>query len=552
MTIHYTKLLALSAAFLLVSSLGAQNTVGLIQNDALLAQDGYTLLFPHAQKNVYLLDNCGRIVHQWEDTVYVPGNGVYLMDNGDLLRCGKRQGVVNPIINEGGAGEVVERRDWNGNLLWRFTYNSPTYRLHHDIQPLPNGNVLMIAWELKTMAEAVAAGKDTAGFQETSVWPDKIIEVEPIGLDSGNIVWEWHAWDHLIQNFDPTKANYGAVEDHPELINLNYGVTEFADWMHANGIHYNAALDQIVLSVPHFNEIWVIDHSTTTAEAAGSTGGNSGKGGDLLYRYGNPDAYRRGSPADQKLFFNHDARWVEAGIPNDPDDGNIMIFNNRAGSDFSRVDMITPPMDSAGNYVIQPNLPFGPDTLTWSFVGPMNDTIFSGALSGAHKLPNGNFLITAGTEARLVEITRMGQPVWEYVLPLQFGQPVAQGATPTNANANFRSTKYPANHPFLVTQNLTPIGYIELQPDTVFCGSISTGTEEFIIEEDLVYPNPTTGLFQYVDEVGVYVRITDVLGQVVKDIVVQESPAQIDITSLPAGPYLLHSSSGKTTRIIKE
>lgn len=59
-----------------------------------------------------------------------------------------------------------------------------------------------------------------------------------------------------------------------------------------NGIDYNPVLDQIALSTHNLNEWYIIDHSTTTAEAATSSGGNSGKGGDLLYRWGNPAAYQ--------------------------------------------------------------------------------------------------------------------------------------------------------------------------------------------------------------------------------------------------------------------
>ena len=122
----------------------------------------------------------------------------------------------------------------------------------------------------------------------------------PRGPAGGSIVWEWHLWDHLIQDYDPTKDNYGVVGDHPELIDVNYSLAPFccpsgnADWTHTNAVDYNEQLDQIMLSVRNFSEIWVLDHSTTTAQAASHSGGRSGKGGDLLYRWGNPAAYRAG------------------------------------------------------------------------------------------------------------------------------------------------------------------------------------------------------------------------------------------------------------------
>ena len=86
-----------------------------------------------------------------------------------------------------------------GDKIWEFIYSSDQYNQHHDVEILPNGNFLLIAWELKTKGEAVAAGKNPNQLNGNEFWPDHIIEVEPIGSFGGNIVWEWHVWDHLIR-----------------------------------------------------------------------------------------------------------------------------------------------------------------------------------------------------------------------------------------------------------------------------------------------------------------------------------------------------------------
>src|SRR5262249_23204710 len=116
------------------------------------------------------------------------------------------------------------------------------------------------------------------------------------------------------------------------------------DWTHVNAVDYNAELDQIMLSTPEFNEIWIIDHGTTTAEAAGHTRGRRGKGGDLLYRWGNPATYRAGGPKDKTLFFQHNAHWIPKGLPGA---GRMLVYNNgarRTGGNYSSVDELVLPL----------------------------------------------------------------------------------------------------------------------------------------------------------------------------------------------------------------
>jgi len=271
----------------------------------------------------------------------------------------------------------------------------------------------MIAWEYKTENEAIAKGRNPDLITLGQLWPDHIIEVEPTGPSSGDIVWEWHVWDHLIQDYDSSKDNYGDVADHPELIDINFGLSN-CDWLHSNSIDYNEELDQILISVRNFNEIWVIDHSTTIEEAAGHSGGNSGKGGDILYRWGNPSAYRAGATSEQKFFFQHDARWINPGCPGE---GNILVFNNgngRPGPDYSSVDEIIPPIDEYGDYSYTPGSAYGPETPIWIYTAENPTDFYSKRMSGAQRLPNGNTLVCSTREMVFFEVTPDKETVWEY------------------------------------------------------------------------------------------------------------------------------------------
>jgi hypothetical protein len=371
--------------------------------------EGYTLFAPEYSGKIFLINITGEIVHSWESG-YIQGLAVYLLESGNIIRnC---LPGINPTFIGGGITGRIEIFDWYRELIWEFEYFTDQYCLHHDYEVLPNGNILMIAWEYKTRDEAIAAGRDPNKLQSRAIWPDHIIEVKPTGKSSGNIVWEWHVWDHLIQDYDSSKNNYGLVEDHPELIDINFGGSK-ADWLHTNSIDYNEEFDQIILSVHSFNEIWVIDHSTTTEEAAGHTGGKSGMGGDILYRWGNPRAYRAGTEDNQTFFGQHDAQWIKPGCPGK---GNILVFNNgigRPGLDYSSVDEIIPPVDEEGNYYLESGFAFGPEKPIWIYYNQTN--FFSPRLSGAQRLSNGNTLICNGDNGIFFEVNPQKHIVWEYV-----------------------------------------------------------------------------------------------------------------------------------------
>ena len=542
------------------ASVAQERTMGLMLNMP-KAFEGYTLFAPLRSTTTYLVDMEGRLVHSWPGKT-TPGQLSYLLEDGRLIRC---EMLHNLSFRGGGGGGRIITRSWEGDVLWEFIYSNNHVQQHHDIEVLPNGNVLMIAWERKSRAEALAAGVDPQRVPDYGLFPDHIVEVRPEGADSGIIVWEWHLWDHLIQDVDSTKANYGVVEEHPELINLNAQLTATdtrqPDWWHSNAIDYNADLDQILISVRNYSEIWIIDHSTTTEEAAGHTGGRYGRGGDLLYRYGNVRAYHPHAPTLRQLYVQHDARWIEEGYPGA---GNILIFSNgdQTMGSYSSVLEIAPPVDSSGHYRIGGNGVYGSETPVWNYTAPNPRDFFAVNISGASRLPNGNTLICNGPVGEFFEVTPAGETVWRYINPVTHDGPLTQGEEIPGSefskdNLVFRCTRFDAGYAGLQGRDLTSGDPIELYPTGIGSGGNPSDADASMAAQPTLapnYPNPftvsTIMRFSLPREEAVRLEILDALGRCVSVLL----DARMTVGShalrwnpdpaLPAGMYLLRMRAG--------
>jgi hypothetical protein len=437
------------------------------------AFQGYTLLNPMNTKTTYLIDVSGRVVKTWESK-HNSMHAAYLLENGHLFRVAVLAGGERVFGGGPGAAGRLQEFGWDGELIWDYEFHNDTQYPHHDAAKMPNGNVLMIVWDKKTRDQTVAAGRKKELVSDYLL-PDSIVEVKPTGKTTGEVVWEWHLWDHLVQDHDSTKANYGDVATHPELVDINFidnpmgpppgppGPTAKPDgpprdpakdaakkaeaeklktlgyvgtpqqrtqrvnpdWTHVNSVDYNPALDQIVVSVHEFSEIWIIDHSTTKAEAAGHAGGRSGRGGDLLYRWGNPRVYRAGTKADRTLFAQHNAQWIPAGRPGEQ---HMLVFNNGGGrpdGSYSSVDELVLPVNRQGGYTREAGATYGPKKPIWSYSAPKKPDFYAFFISGAQRLPNGNTLICSGPNGTLFEVTPEKELVWNYVNPVKggFGPP---------------------------------------------------------------------------------------------------------------------------------
>lgn len=535
--------------------LSAQQTVGLFKNDS-TAFNGYTLFAPTAHHTTYLIDNCGEVVNTWMSN-YNPGIVAYLLEDGHLLRTAN---ISNPAFVAGGSGGGLELFNWEGDLVWSYEYSNDLYHQHHDVEMLENGNILVLAWEFISQEEAITNGRENVG--NGGLWSEQVVELERIGTDSAKIVWEWRLWDHLIQETDSSKLNFGIVAHHPQRMDLNFppsdggmqgGVT---DWMHFNSIDYHAGLDQILLSSRNSHEIYIIDHSTSTAEAATNSGGQAGKGGDFLYRWGNPQAYQRGAAADQQFFGQHDAHWIPEGRL---EEGKIMVFNNgieRPQGQYSSIDIIAPVLNEAEAYDLDSTQAFLPQEIFWSYMASTPNNFYSRRMSGAQRLPNGNILVCEGSNGRFFEIGMDRQIVWDYINPIRQGGPVSQGNTISSNNV-FRAYRYGGDYPAFENKDLTPMGVLEVNPLPSDCqiydGTISSTQRVLAPSSIIISPNPANS--QVSIKWGnaapfTTVTIFDILGREWVSLTNINTIENLDISDWKSGIYFIKIGEQRIQRLV--
>ncbi len=464
--------------------------------NTLVAQEfeGYALYNSLSSKNAYLIDANGDIAHTWACT-HSGNYAVLLKDNGNIIRGAIYDGNV---LQGAAVGGRVQEVDPEGNLVWDYIYSGPEYVQHHDITLMPNGGVLLTAWEVMTGAELEAMGYTGNSNQK---WPTHFVEIQQDGT-VGKIVWEWHIKDHFVQDVNPSLDNYGSISEHPELMNINVEAGGFGgfggDWFHVNGVNYDPVMDQIVFSSRFLSEIFVIDHSTTTEEAASHQGGNSGMGGDLLYRWGNPSNYD--TPGNQTIPGPvHDARF----IPEDgrPRSGHIQYFSNDGGTKSS-VEAILPPRDGF-LFTKEEKVAYGP--IAPSYIH--NTLEYAWGQSASNTMPNGNTFVNMSGEY-MYEVDMNDEVIWQY------------GEGPAKA---FR---YTCDHP----------GIKALLGESA-CSGVST--EDIVIADIVVSPNPSYGIINISGDDRSMIRNVichDLIGQEVTRFPFN---GNIDLTGLNEGMYIL-------------
>jgi hypothetical protein len=181
---------------------------------------GFTLFAPLDSRRVILANMAGEEVHHW-DTPLMPGDSCYLTERGTVLAC-QRYGDDPFFQDAGGHGGKVLELGHDGEILWTFDWNGEHGSQHHDVEELPNGNLLFVAWDRMTREDALAAGRDPELLEGDEWWAGAVYEVKPTRPEGGEIVWSWHAMDHVVQSYDEDLAGYVRdASEAPNKIDIN-------------------------------------------------------------------------------------------------------------------------------------------------------------------------------------------------------------------------------------------------------------------------------------------------------------------------------------------
>jgi hypothetical protein len=378
------------------------------------AWNGYTV-YPSA-KGALLIDMNGREVHLWKN---IKGDPARILPGGYVMgSTGQRDFAAHPFDNT----DLVQA-GWDGEIFWKFNKNeylaepgeAPRWaaRQNHDYQregsaagyyapgALPkteSGNTLILV--SREAVNPAVSGK--------TLLDSRIIEVSW----EGNIIWEWNANEHF-EEFGFSEEAKNVLYRLPSS-DLAHGGKGF--WLAINSIStlgpnkwYDAGdgrfhPDNIIWDARNANILAIISKET----------------GKVVWRLG-PDF--SGNPFGW-VIGQHHFHLIPKGLPGE---GNFLVFDNGGWAGYGAFNGVSPQGAANQRRDYSRILEFDPNTLDiiWQYtpleaghIHPLDSyKLYSSFISSAQRLPNGNTLITEGTNGRIFEVTREHKTVWEYINP---------------------------------------------------------------------------------------------------------------------------------------
>ncbi len=381
--------------------------------------NGYTV-FIARETGATLIDMNGSVVQLWDGLHGFPNKilpGGYVM--GSLGERDPKYGYMDQI-------DLVQV-DWDGNIVWKFDRyelikdpgQEPTWmaRQHHDFQR--EGNP--VGYYAPGMEPRVNGGNTlilchknlkNPKISDKPLLDDAIIEV----TWDGDIVWEWVCSDHF-EEMGFTEEAKNVLARNPNMV---VGEGEMGDWMHMNTISILGPNEWYDAGDERFhpdNIIWCGRQTNITAIT-------EKKSGKIVWQIGPEFTATSELRKMGQIIGQHHAHMIPRGLPGE---GNIIIYDNGGFAGYGAPNPGSPTGFNNALRDYSRILEFNPLTLevVWKytpaeagFLDHMdNYKFYAPLISSAQRLPNGNTLITEGSDGRIFEVTHGYEIVWEYISP---------------------------------------------------------------------------------------------------------------------------------------
>lgn len=213
-----------------------------------------------AGNTLWAYQNPGNTAFNFIDGVKLLTNGDFLMAIGPVssvpLNSTPDPATITEIREVNLAGDTVHTinlNDLNAELATATCAecNVTLVNFHHDVTPLPNGHILILA-------NAIKALSPTSTPALTNAPPQNVIADVIVDLDTNmHPVWAWNEFNHL----DPNR--------HPYL---------FPDWTHTNAVVYSPDDGNFLVSMRHQN--WIVKVNYNNGAGSGNILWHLGQGGD--------------------------------------------------------------------------------------------------------------------------------------------------------------------------------------------------------------------------------------------------------------------------------
>lgn len=316
--------------------------------------EGLNLFNPRNLSRAYLMDMGGKVLHSWaRKTDGDEGwQHIELCENGDLLAIVKDRMLI--------------RLDWSSGLVW-----TARMRFHHDVALAENQDIYSLIRE----GDFISYGNSTL-----PILNDCVVVFSPEGEIK-----------RKISIFQVMKEEVPSQK-----------WTEIDNWIKDPKTQQELVLrkkkqDFLFTNMDPTNIL-----HTNTVEIVGKNIKGVCRKGDLLICCLKLDLIGIIDRESEKLIWKWGAGILDK--PHHPtllENGNILIFDNGANREYSRVVELDPLKKE----------------IVWYYQSEPPEAFFSVSRGSSQRLPNGNTLITESDRGRVFEVTHSGEVVWEFYNP---------------------------------------------------------------------------------------------------------------------------------------